>query len=40
MTLEDSRQTFRLRILRAAVRSGNIRATCQRYAILRTVFYR
>ena len=40
MTLEDSIQTFRLRVLREAVRSGNISATCQRYEISRTVFYR
>ena len=33
MTLEDSIQTFRLRVLREAVRSGNISATCQRYEI-------
>ena len=31
MPLEDSIQTFRLRVLREAVRSGNISATCQRY---------
>ena len=33
MTLEDSIQRFRLRVLREAVRSGNISATCQRYEI-------
>ena len=40
MTLDDSRQGFRLRILREAERSGNVSATCCRYQVSRTVFYR
>ena len=40
MTLDDSIQGFRLRVLRAAQRSGNVSATCRRYDVSRTVFYR
>ena len=40
MTLDDSIQAFRYRVLREAERSGNVRGTCRRYAISRTVFYR
>lgn len=40
MTLNDSIQGFRLRVLQEAERSGNVSATCRRYAVSRTVFYR
>ncbi len=40
MTLDDSIQVFRLRVLREAQRSGNVSATCRRYDVSRTVFYR
>ena len=40
MTLDDSIQGFRLRVLRAAQRSGNVSATGRRYDVSRTVFYR
>ncbi len=40
MTLDDSIQGFRLRVLRAAQRSGNVSATCRRDDVSRTVFYR
>ena len=40
MTLSDSRQAFRLRVLQEATRSGNVTATCERYGISRTLFYR
>ena len=42
MTLSDSRQAFRLRVLQEAnpYRSGNVTATCERYGISRTLFYR
>ena len=40
MTLEDSRQAFRLRVLAEAARSGNVKATCERFSISRTQFYR
>ena len=40
MTLSDSRQAFRLRVLQEATRSGNVTATCERYGIPRTLFYR
>ena len=40
MTLDDSIQGFRLRVLQAAQRSGNVSATCRRYDVSRTVFYR
>ena len=40
MTLDDSIQAFRLRVLAAAARSGNVRATCARFGISRTQFYR
>ncbi len=40
MTLGDSIQAFRLRVLQAATRSGNVTATCQRYGVSRTLFYR
>ena len=40
MTLDDSIQGFRLRVLGEATRSGNVSATCRRYAVSRTVFYR
>ena len=33
MTLDDSIQGFRLRVLRAAHRSGNVSATCRRYDV-------
>ena len=33
MTLDDSIQGFRLRVLRAAQRSGNVSATCRRYDV-------
>ena len=40
MTLSDSRQAFRLRVLQEVTRSGNVTATCERYGISRTLFYR
>jgi transposase InsO family protein len=40
MTLVDSIQAFRLRVLNEAQRSGNVSATCRRYGISRTLFYR
>ena len=40
MTLEDSIQGFRLRVLQEAHRVGNVSATCRRYDVSRTVFYR
>jgi transcriptional regulator of acetoin/glycerol metabolism len=40
MTLVDSIQAFRLRVLSEAQRSGNVSATCRRYGISRTLFYR
>ena len=40
MTLDDSIQGFRLRVVREAQRSGNVSATCRRYDVSRTVFYR
>jgi transposase InsO family protein len=40
MTLNDSIQAFRLRVLQEATRSGHVTATCQRYGMSRTVFYR
>jgi transposase-like protein len=39
MTLNDSIQAFRLRVLAEAQRSGNVSATCRRYGISRTQFY-
>jgi transposase InsO family protein len=40
MTLDDSIQGFRLRVLGEAARCGNVSATCRRYDVSRTVFYR
>ena len=40
MTLDDSIQGFRLRVLREAQRSGNVSAPCRRDDVSRTVFYR
>jgi hypothetical protein len=40
MTLDDSIQGFRLRVLQEAQRSGNVSATCRCYDVSRTVFYR
>jgi len=40
MTLSDSIQGFRLRVVTDAQRSGNVSATCRRYGISRTQFYR
>lgn len=40
MTLEESIQGFRLRVLQDAERSGNVSATCRRYGLSRTLFYR
>lgn len=40
MTLAESIQGFRLRVLREAVRSGNVAETCRRYEVSRTLFYR
>ena len=40
MTLEDSIQGFRLRVLTDATRSGNVTATCARFGVSRTWFYR
>ena len=39
MTLEDSIQGFRL-VLTDATRSGNVTATCARFGVSRTWFYR
>ena len=39
MTLGDSIQTFRLRVLQDGIR-GQVSATCRRYGVSRTVFYR
>lgn len=40
MTLAESIQGFRLRVLREAVRTGNVAETCRRYEVSRTLFYR
>lgn len=40
MTLAESIQGFRLRVLREAVRTGNVTETCRRYEVSRTLFYR
>ena len=40
MTLGDSIQAFRLRVVSDAQRSGNVSATCRRYGVSRTLFYR
>lgn len=40
MTLADSIHVQRLRVLREAEQSGNVSATCRRYGISRTLFYR
>jgi transposase len=40
MTLVESIQAFRLRVLSEAQRSGNVSATCRRYGVSRTLFYR
>ena len=40
MTLEDSIRGFRLRVLTDATRSGNVTATCARFGVSRTWFYR
>jgi transposase-like protein len=40
MTLNDSIQAFRLRVLAEAQRSGNVSASCRRYGVSRTQFYR
>ncbi len=40
MTLNDSIQGYRLRILQEAQRVGNVSATCRRHGVTRTVFYR
>lgn len=40
MTLADSIHAQRLRVLSEAARSGNVSATCRRYGVSRTVFYR
>lgn len=40
MTLDDSIQGLRLRVLTEATRSGNVSATCRRFGISRTQFYR
>ena len=40
MTLDDSIQASRLRILQDAQRVGNVSAPCRRYGVTRTVFYR
>jgi len=39
MTLGDSIQTFRLRVLQEGIR-GQVSATCRRFGVSRTVFYR
>ena len=40
MTLDESIQGFRLRVLTDATRSGNVTATCARFGVSRTWFYR
>jgi transposase InsO family protein len=40
MTLADSIHASRLRVLRAAERSGNVSATCRQFGMSRTQFYR
>ena len=40
MTLDDSIRACRLRVLQEAHRIGNVSATCRRYDVSRTVFYR
>ena len=40
MTLEESIQGFRSRVLREAARTGNVSATCVGYEVSRTLFYR
>ena len=40
MTLAESIQGFRLRVLREAVRTGNVAETCRRHEVSRTLFYR
>ncbi len=40
MTLNDSRQAFRLRVVAEAQRSGHVSASWRRYGISRTQFYR
>jgi transposase len=40
MTLADSIQSFRLRVFQEATRSGNVSATCRRFGLSRTQFYR
>ena len=40
MTLEDRIPVFRLRVRQEAHRVGNVSATCRRYEVSRTVFYR
>lgn len=39
MTLDDSIQRHRLRVLREAEQSGNVSATCRRYGMSRSRFY-
>src|SRR5262245_13114126 len=40
MTLEDSIHSQRLRVLREAVRLGNVSEACRRHGMSRTLFYR
>jgi transposase InsO family protein len=40
MTLEDSVHDFRLLVLREAKETGNVSATCRKFGISRTLFYR
>ena len=40
MTLEDSLHSQRLRVLRDAVRLGNVSEACRRHGLSRTLFYR
>ena len=40
MTLEDSRHSRRLRVLRDAERLGNVSEACRRHGMSRTLFYR
>ncbi len=40
MTLEDSVHDFRLLVLREAKETGNVSATCRRFGVSRTLFYR
>jgi hypothetical protein len=40
MTIAESIQRFRLRVLRKAVRTGHVAETCRRYEDSRTPFYR